>query len=200
MFRRALVSVALTALGGCVPVGPNFHRPDAPQVAGYAMQGDATPNLALEPHAAPAQWWTAFGSQQINALVDDALAHNQTLASADAALARARANANAARGATGPQLDAHAGVERERVNTASFGIEGFPSPTISLYSIGASASFDFDIFGGGRRRIESAEAQAQAQSARTDAAYLTLSGDVVTRAIEIASLRAQIAALEQVTA
>lgn len=200
MLRRVLVSVALAALGGCVSVGPNFHQPDAPQVAGYAMEGDAAPTLALEPHAAPAQWWTAFGSQQVNALVDDALAHNQTLASADAALARARANANATRGAAGPQIDAHASVERQRVNTAAFGIDGFPNPTISLYSIGASASFDFDIFGGERRRIESAEAQAQAQSARTDAAYLTLSGDVVTRAIEIASLRAQITALEQVSA
>lgn len=200
MLRRVLVLVALAALGGCVTVGPNFHQPDAPHVAGYAMAGDAAPTLALEPHAAPAQWWTAFGSEQINGLVDDALAHNQTLASADAALARARANSGAVRGEARLQLDAHTSVERQRVNTAAFGIDGFPNPTISLYSIGASASFDFDIFGGQRRRVESAEAQTLAQSARTDAAYLTLSGDVVMRAIEIASLREQIAALEQVSA
>lgn len=200
MPRRLFLPIALAALSGCVTAGPNFERPDAPQLADYAMSGDATPNLALTPHAAPAQWWTAFGSDQVNALVAEALAHNQTLAAADAALARAQANANATRGAARPRLDAQASAERERVNTASFGIDGFPSPTISLYSVGASASFDFDIFGGDRRRIESAQAQAQAQAARTDAAYLTLSGDVVMRAIEVGALRAQIAALEQVTA
>lgn len=200
MLKRALIFVALVALSGCVTVGPDFERPDAPHVAGYAMAGDAAPDLALTPHAAPAQWWTAFGSPQIDALVAEALAHNQTLAAADAALARARANANATRGAAAPQLDARASAERERVNTASFGIEGFPSPTISLYSVGASASFDFDIFGAQRRRIESAQAQAQAEAARTDAAYLTLSGDVVMRAIEIGALRAQIEALDEVIA
>lgn len=200
MYRHLLMSAALAALGACATVGPDFQPPDAPPLTGYAMAGDAVPDLALTPHAAPQQWWRAFGSQQIDALVGEALANNQTLAAADAALARARAAAGAARGAAGPQIGATASVERERVNTAAFGISGFESPTISLYSVGASASFDLDIFGGHRRRIESAEARAEAQAARVDAAYLTLSGDVVTRAIEIASLRAQIAALEEVAA
>lgn len=200
MLRQMACSCVALALCGCVTVGPDFERPAAPQGAAYAMAGDSTPRLDLDPHAAPARWWTAFGSDQIDALVDEALSQNQTVASADAALARARAETAAVRGVAGVQVDGHASVERERVNTASFGIEGFPSPTISLYSIGTSASFDFDLFGGTRRRIESAEARTQELAARSDAAYLTLSGQVVLRAIEVAALRAQIAASQQMIA
>lgn len=200
MLRSLFCLLASGALFGCATVGPDFEPPGPPQTAKYAMAGDAAPGLTLDPHAAPARWWTAFGSAQIDALVDEAVSQNQTLAAADASLARARANASAVRGAAGVQVDGHARAERERVNTASFGIEGFPSPTISLYSIGASASFDFDLFGGGRRRIESAEAQAAALAARGEAAYLTLSGEVVLRAIDVAALREQIAASEQMIA
>ncbi|MCC7267290.1 MAG: efflux transporter outer membrane subunit [Caulobacteraceae bacterium] len=200
MLKPSAFLLGCTLLCGCTTVGPDFERPAAPKVASYAMAGEPAPRLKLEPQSAPPQWWTAFGSDQLNALVDDALSRNQTLASADAALERARANLSVVSGGAGVQLDGKASVVRERVNTAAFGIEGFPSPTISLYSIGVGASFDFDLFGGERRRIESAEAQAQAQAARTDAAYLTLSGEVVLRAIEIAALREQIDALEEVTA
>lgn len=200
MLRSLFCFLASGTLFGCTTVGPNFEAPGPPQTAKYAMAGDVSPDLRLDPDAVPARWWTRFGSAQIDALVDAALSQNQTLAAADASLARARANARAVRGAAGVQVDGHTRVERERVNTASFGIEGFPSPTISLYSIGASASFDFDLFGGGRRRIESAEAQAAALAARGEAAYLTLSGEVVLRAIETAALREQISASEQMIA
>lgn len=202
LLLRSAALVALTMASACVTVGPNYQRPDPPSAASYAMQGDSpmAPSVSLTPNAAPAQWWRAFGSQEIDTLVDRALAHNYTLAAADAALLQAQSDASAARGEAGPRLDGSSSVQRQRINTAAFGFTGFPSPTISLYSVGTSASFDLDIFGGQRRRIESAEARAQAEAARTDAAYLTLSGDVVTRAIEIASLRAQIAALEGVVA
>lgn len=201
-FSIAAVLGAL-ALSGCVTVGPNFSTPIAPVSEGYAMQGDADApaEVALTPsHEINRQWWRSLASPSLDALVEQALRQNRTLAAADAALARARAQLSAARGGAMPQIDYSTGAERERVNTAAFGIEGFPSPTISLYSVGANAVFDLDLFGGQRRRIEGAAARAQAQALRTDAAYLTLSGQVVTRAIDIASLEAQLTAAEHIVA
>jgi NodT family efflux transporter outer membrane factor (OMF) lipoprotein len=199
----AAAGVSLLALTACTTVGPDFQRPAAPAIAGYAAKTDiaAPASVRLTPSAEiKGQWWRAFGSPQLDALVDEALANNPTLEQADAALARANALAASARGGAAPQVDAAASAERERINTASFGIAGFPSPTINLYSIGSSVSFDLDIFGGTRRRIESAEARAEAQARHTDAAYLTLTGAVVTRAIEAAALRSQIAASEGIVA
>lgn len=200
-FFSAAAAAAVLAISGCVTVGPDFATPAAPGSAGYAMQGDAAASEDIALTASEEinrQWWRSFDSPSLDAVVEEALARNRTLAAADAALAGARARLSAARGGAMPQADYAASAERERVNTAAFGIEGFPSPTISLYSVGADAVFDLDVFGGQRRRIESAAARVQAQVRRTDAAYLTLSGQVVTRTIDIASLEAQAAAVERI--
>jgi len=196
-------ALASLAVAGCATVGPEFAPPSAPATDGYAMQGDApAPNeVALTSgNEVEWQWWRNFASPSLDVLVEQALRDNRTLAAADAALARAQAQLSAARGDTMPQVNYDARAERERVNTAAFGIEGFASPTISLYSVGSKAIFDLDVFGGQRRRVEGAAARAQAQAHRADAAYLALSGQVVTRAIDIASLEAQLAATEQIVA
>ncbi len=203
--RAAAVSAALMAassLCACTTVGPDFHTPSAPAAPGYAMAGDARPAVAaLTPDARVAgPWWRSLGSADLDAVMAEALAGNQTLAAADATLQRAREEAAKARGGLAPQAGAMAGAERERINTQVFGISGFPSPTINLFSVGAMVSYDLDIFGGGRRRVETASAVAEAQGRRADAAYLTLTGDVALQAVQIAGLRAQIAAAGDILA
>jgi NodT family efflux transporter outer membrane factor (OMF) lipoprotein len=172
-------------------------------VTSYAGPGDApTPaNVQLTPSAeTPAEWWTVFGSAELDALVRTALANNQTLAQADANLVEARATADATRGGAAPQVNANAAAVRERINTQAFGFSGFPSPTIPLYSLGASVGFDLDLFGGHRRAIERDDARATAQQARVDAAYLTLSGNVVQQGLLIAGLHAKIGAQNEIIA
>jgi len=197
-----LAGLALAiALGACATVGPDFEHPAAPSTNSYAGPADraVTSRVQLTPSSnTPAEWWTSFGSDELNGLVQDAFAHNQTLAEADANLDQARAAAAATAGGALPQVNANASGVRERINTASFGFTGFPSPTISLYSIGANVSFDFDLFGGRRRAIERDEAHAAAQQARVDAAYLTVSGNVVQQAILIAGLQEKVAAQNEI--
>jgi NodT family efflux transporter outer membrane factor (OMF) lipoprotein len=202
---RLVCAVSLLALGACATVGPEFKRPAAPvgaAAAGYAMAGDpVAPGVALDPAARTAgPWWQAFGSPELDATVRQALADSPTLAEATATLERARAEASAAAGQQAPQIDANASAQRERINVAAFGFSGFANPTISLYSIGAGVSYDLDLFGGRRRATEEARARAEAEARRADAAYLTLSGNVALQAMRIASLRAQIAAVEAVVA
>ncbi len=201
---RCALPLAALLLASCTTVGPDFHTPASPSAsAGYAMAGDptaATPARLGDGETAAGPWWKAFASPKLDALVDQALAGNPTLQAADAALARAQALELAERGGRLPEIDLDAGARRERINTASFGIAGFPSPTINLYSVGSSVSFDPDLFGGEKRRIENAAANSEAQARRTDAAYLTLTGNVVATAIELASIRAQLAELDDIIA
>jgi len=204
--RRRLVAAApLLALCACTTVGPNFKRPEPPAGtvgSSYAMAGDpAAPGVTLSPEARTAgPWWQAFGSAALDAAVRQALADSPTIAEATATLERAQAQAQAAVGAQAPEVTGNAGAQRERINTAAFGFDGFPSPTLSLYSIGGGVSYDLDLFGGRRRATEEARARAEAEARRADAAYLTLSGNVALQAMRIASLRAQIAAVESVIA
>ena len=203
MTPRGLASPVLGLLACACAVGPNFERPPAPSAAGYAMQGDdpAAAAIRLTPSASlPANWWSSFNNADLDALVAQALANSPTLAEADANLRVAQADAAATRGGQLPQINGAASAVRERINTQAFGFTGFPSPTIKLYSVGAAVSFDLDIFGGRRRAVERDEAHAAAEQARVDAAYLTLSGNVVREAVLIAGLRAKVAAQDEIVA
>jgi NodT family efflux transporter outer membrane factor (OMF) lipoprotein len=195
---------AATALAGCKTVGPNFVPPAPPSVPGYLMLGDAPPaarevSLAADAHPAGA-WWTSFGSADLDRTMDQALAGNPTLQAANDSLERARQLAIAAHGAQLPEVDVNAGAEGERINIASLGFSGFPNPTIGLYQIGANVSYDADLFGGLRRTTEAARAQVDVEARRADAAYLTLTGQVTLGALQVATLRAQIDAVQQAVA
>src|SRR6185437_13944435 len=75
-------------------------------------------------HAEPAlRWWEAFGSVQLDALVDQAIANNQSVAASDATLERARQQIIAVAGRRYPQVDANARVERQEANLAAFGFD-----------------------------------------------------------------------------
>lgn len=195
--RAALTGVSLLALTACAAMGPDFKAPTAPATPGYAMAGDRpAPGVVLSPETrAAGPWWSAFGSAQLDAVVRQALAGSPTLAEADATLARAQANARGQQAVGDPKVEGVAQAQRERINTQAFGFTGFPSPTINLYSLGATVTYDLDLFGGQRRRVEAARARAEAEARRADAAYLTLTGEVVLQAMRIAVLRAQIGAV-----
>lgn len=205
--RLTLTLIAVLALDACT-LGPNFKTPAPPQAASYTMSGDAVPaeaRLAPDNRTAGA-WWRAFGSPQLNEVMALALAGNQNVAVANANLERLNDLVRAERGQQAPQVTANAGVQRERINIAAFGFTGFPgfppipNPTISLYSIGGQVSYDLDLFGGERRRVEEARAQRDAQGFRADAAYLTLTSDVAMAAAQIAGIRARQAALQAIIA
>jgi NodT family efflux transporter outer membrane factor (OMF) lipoprotein len=191
---------AALALSACAAVGPNFRAPDPPNVSGYAAPGDKDSAVALVgARAAPAgPWWRALGSPALDAVMKRALEHNQTVAVAEATLERVRALAKQESAARGPDVAANADYQRERINIAALGFPNFPSPTIGLFSIGPTVSYDLDLAGGERRRIETAKALVRAESFRADAAYLALTGDVALEAATIAALRAQIDGVQAV--
>jgi NodT family efflux transporter outer membrane factor (OMF) lipoprotein len=195
------VAAALT-LAGCKSVGPDFQRPAQPTTRGYLMKGDdQTATTRLSPDARPAgAWWKAFGSADLNAVMDQALAGNQSVAQANASLERLRQLAIAQHAQQSPEVDFNGSIAGERINIQSLGFSGFPNPTLGLYSLGLNVNYDVDVFGGLRRRTEAAIAQAEGQARQADAAYLTLTGQTATAAIEIATVRAQIVAAEQAVA
>jgi len=205
VLQGLVAAASVLALGACTTVGPDFKRPAppaGPAGAGYAMKGDpAAPGVALTPEArAAGAWWQAFGSPELDATVREALASSPTLAEAVATLQQARAQADATRGRQLPEVDLTASAQRERINIQALGFGGFENPTVNLFSVGGAVDYDLDLFGGKRRATEEARANAEAEARRADAAYLTLSGNVALQAMQIASLRAQMVAVEAVIA
>jgi NodT family efflux transporter outer membrane factor (OMF) lipoprotein len=190
MRSRSAALTALALLSGCT-VGPDFQRPAPPTASAYIPAGEK-PGAAAVTGEAPLRWWSAFGSPDINALVDRALANNRNLAASNATLARARAQLAAVKGTQLPQIDANARIDQQEVNFAAYGFPG-TNPEFHLYSVGGIASFDLDLFGRKRRQVEQAAADLEAQVRQTEAAHLTIAGQVVTQVITIAAINSRIA-------
>jgi NodT family efflux transporter outer membrane factor (OMF) lipoprotein len=194
--------LALALLAGCT-VGPNFERPPAPATTAYRPPAEQRPAAPAEPvadlGAGPQDnWWKAFGSPDMDRLVDQALAHNFSLAAADATLASADDEARAIAGRQLPQIDANARIEQEQINLSAFGFEPSPAlglggnPAFHLYSVGGGIGYDLDLFGGRRRETEQGLAQAETQRHRAQAARLAVAGRVVNQVLAIAAIRKQI--------
>jgi len=132
-------------------------------------------------------------------MVAEALNANPTVQGAQAALRQAQENAAAGQGALFPQVSASGSGTREQASGAQSGSSGAavgsPSP-YNLYNASVSVSYALDVFGGTRRNIESLQAQADYERFQLEASYLSISSNVVTAAIQEASLREQIAATQ----
>lgn len=194
-----LLATAAT-LAGCT-VGPDFRRPMAPGQAGYVSTSDPVAPSQGGPVARAGagpelRWWTAFRSPQLDAFVEKAIARNASLEASNATLAAARQEFAAVRGRQLPQVDANARFDHQQVNLAAFGFGAGDNPEFDLYSVGGGISYDLDLFGGARRRTEQAGAEAEAQLRQTQAAHLSIVGQVVNQVLLIAAIRSRITTAE----
>jgi len=210
---RAIVlksfSVALV-LSGCA-VGPDFKSPE-PIVTSDSYSYSETPvpeqTEASEGKAGvsqklvvgqdiPAQWWEIFHSEELDALIRSALANSPDLASTQAALRVAQENYRAFSGAKFyPDVSANFTPAREKSSLAATQNPG--GSIYNLFNASVSVSYTIDAFGAGRRGAEDLEAEIENQRFLVEAAYLTLTSNLVTTAIKEASLRAQIEAQNEI--
>lgn len=203
----ALVAVLFAA--GCT-VGPDFQSPAPPAEAGYApgplpaaTQSTAT-TLGEAQHFDPAmdvpgEWWTLFHSRPLNDVMVRALKANPSIEAAQAALRAAHENMLAEQGSLFPSLalGASDGVVRTATGTlAATSASG--KPEYSLFTGELRISYSVDFFGLNQRRIESVAAQAEMQRFELEAAYLSLTSNVVMAAAQEAGLSAEIAAQQDI--
>jgi len=198
-----------TLLAGCA-VGPDFEPPAAPDVSGYTAQPLPQQTASADVKGGegqrfvqdldiPGQWWTLFHSEALNKLVEDAIAHNPTLPAAEAALRQAWENVYAEQGAFFPTATVSFSPSRNKTATGAVSpASSSGKPWFTLYTAQLAISYMPDVFGGTRRQVESLEATAENQRFELEAAYLTLTSNVVAAAVQEASLRGQIAATEEI--
>jgi NodT family efflux transporter outer membrane factor (OMF) lipoprotein len=206
---RGLLAAGVAALIGCA-VGPDFEQPAAPEVAGYTPEPlpQQTASAGVSGGEAqrfvndldiPGQWWTLFHSAALNTLIEQALKNNPTLPAAEAALRQAWENVYAAQGAFFPTAVASYSPSRNKTATGVvFTAASSGPPFFTLHTSQVVVTYAPDVFGGTRREVESLMATAELQRFQLEAAYLTLTSNVVAAAVQEASLRGQIAATEEI--
>ncbi len=208
--RAACAAGATLLLAGCV-VGPDFKRPAAPDVRGYAAQPPgttaATPDVAggaaqrfVDGAQISGQWWTLFHSRPLNALIDQALAANPDLKAAQAALKAAHEGTLAQRGAFVPAVAAGLSASRQRQPGTLAPVPNSNAFLYSLFTPQVSVSYTPDVFGLNRRTLESVQAQEQAVRYQEVATYTALTANVAVTAIQQAATGDQIKATRAIIA
>jgi NodT family efflux transporter outer membrane factor (OMF) lipoprotein len=205
------VNAIALALSACA-VGPNFRPPAPPTQDGYTHQ-TLPPRTASTGVTGPggeaqrfylgrdlsAQWWTLFGSAKLDALIHQAMASYPDIAAQQAALHEDEENVRAEEGIFLPQFQGSGYAQREQESGAVI-LPGLPTFITNLFSSTVNVSYAFDIFGKERRTVENLQAQAAQQNFTLEASYLTLTSNVASEAIQVASLRDQIAATHDIIA
>ena len=130
----------------------------------------------------------------MNSLIETALINNHDLKAAEAALKVAKESVEAQKGFFYPQVVGNALGTRQQ---AAIGTISPPlnNPYISVFNLvtpQVNVSYTPDVWGLNRRTVESLQAQADMQKFQTEAAYLTLTSNIVVGAVQEASYRGQI--------
>jgi NodT family efflux transporter outer membrane factor (OMF) lipoprotein len=210
---RIVAAVLSMGAAGCT-VGPDFEVPKPPSVTRYTSPGETiapgpdatkavpTQAIALGERVA-ANWWTLFRSSKLDLLVRQAIAGSRSLQSAKARLAEAREAIAVAASALYPQIGLSANVTEEKQSAETFGLTPNVAPlpsSFNLFQVGPTASYTPDLFGQTHRRIEQQVALAEYQSDQLDAAYLSLTGNTVSQALQVAAVHSQLKALNDILA
>lgn len=215
-YQFAMIAMMVGNLSACL-VGPDFETPEPPQVNHYTKppwpcrtasapgHGGASQQF-IQTKALSAEWWRLFHSTKINKLICRGMANSPNLTAAKATLQEAQENLNAGIGnglypSIGAQVTAQRGSNTgffsSSNGTSSVATSGLPSSVFNLFNASLNATYLLDFFGGMRRQIQGLKAQVDYQYFELRAAYLSLTSNIVTTAITIASLHKQICVTKQ---
>lgn len=202
-FSLALAAGSILSLSGC-KVGPNYAGP--PDVDTPATFAAVPATKAADVTTAPAteqanlgEWWKTLGDEQLNTLIDRAIASNLDL---KLALARVR-EARAARGGAAanwfPQVGSAAGYSRSRSSSNTqpgFGAQQ-DSSGVDNYNLGLDASWEIDFWGKTARAVEAADAEIlQTIELRRDVLVLVLS-EVARSYVDLRGLQERLAVVNR---
>lgn len=187
MSRHASVVFGLSAaivISGCA-VGPDYEQPEPAELLPESW-ADAE---SSEPEADLGDWWLRFEDEELAALIEQALASSLTLAEARERIVTARARRGIANAERLPTLDAQGSYTRTESGdeAPSFG----SSPTLQdgdLYSLGAVAGWELDLWGRVSRLVEAADAEIELATEDLRASRVALVAEVAREVIAVRAI------------
>ncbi|WP_370590549.1 efflux transporter outer membrane subunit [Xylophilus sp. ASV27] len=194
--RRIFIGFIALAVGGCA-VGPDYVKPAVPTPAALTREPLAT---AGSGGPVARDWWKAFGSPTLDAMVAQALARSPTIEAAQATLKAARENVIAQRGFFFPSLSAGYNASRQKVGDSLSPPLNSGATLYNYHTAQLNISYAPDVFGANRRQVEGLQAAEEGQRLQLEAARLTLASNLVAAALQAAMLAEQSALLGQAVA
>ena len=194
LLRLAATAAALLVLAACA-VGPDYRRP--PDGLHPFQVPVESPTESVDSDAVERDsWWTGFGDPLLTQFVETARAANLSVAASLSRVQAARALARYAGEQLLPAVGAESQAARTQVSLESpigqiaSHLPGFDRSQTS-YEVGASASWEIDLFGGLRRGRQAARAQFEAVEAAHTGVRITVSADTADSYLTIRGLQAR---------
>ena len=165
-----LAPALMLILSGC-SLAPDYQRPemDMPQTW-----------IASQSEALQTKWWERFHDETLNALVEEALAHNKNIDQAMANVDQAQAGLGIARDALLPVPSASADGTRTMARSGTSGVAmQNGGKNTHTFSGALAASWTLDFWGKYWNAAESARASLVATEAARDNVILTVAASTV---------------------
>ena len=179
-------------LGAACKVGPDYEPPEPAMPDAWhheLVEGLAEGETGVE------TWWRSLNDPQLDELIQRAARGNLDLERAFARIKEARAFRGVAKGEYYPDLDGTGAAQRQRL---SEGLQAFPGgQTDNVFSIGAEATWEIDVWGRIGRSVESADATLMASIENYRDVLVLLYADVALNYVDLRTLQARITTDDQ---
>ncbi|WP_109482085.1 MdtP family multidrug efflux transporter outer membrane subunit [Paraburkholderia sp. C35] len=183
MWTKGIVSVLIYLLAGCALI----HHDSAP----YTTIAPNDIRLADDIHLArdgwpSANWWTAYGDAQLDALITRALASSPTMVIARTRVSQAKSEVELVQAGSNLQVVALGLINEQHTSSHGFlgpyalnePALGFTGPWYTEGIVGFGASLNLDIWGKQRAEVAASLGVQNARLAETSAVELEISTDV----------------------
>jgi len=201
-------ALPLCVLAGCLAscaVGPNYHAPKTEAPPEFV----AAPTPAVRAAAttqAPvdlASWWHSFNDSELDSLIDRAIKANPDLQIALTRLQEVRTGEAVLLGDVLPVVAASAaagrgtGSDMTRAGAASALRAADNKGSLNQIEqvAGFAATWELDLFGGGRRAIEAGKYDIEAAAAARNAVLISVVADVARNYVDMRGLQMRLAIL-----
>ena len=187
-YRWVLGTLSTVLLQACTSLSTDLDKaaPALPQNYQQAASTAAAPGVQVEP-----QWWRAYNSPGLNALMQEALGDVAVLRQAQARVLQAQARARIAGASLLPELQGNLSAQRDAPFSSSHG------DSRSQFVAGVFMSYELDLWGRNSAQANSALFQAQAAGYELDVLRVSVQAQVVHLSLQALGDKQRVAIARQ---
>ena len=172
-------------LAGC-SLTPDYHRPTVSSPQQWSIDS-TSPSTAIA-----YEWWESFESDELNGLMQHALANNNDILAGLQRIEQSRASARIAGASLLPTAGGTAGASRSRTDPA----QGSTRTETNL-NAGLNISYELDLFGRNAAGVDASRSRLAASQFDQDALALVVMGDVASRYFSLVNLRERLVVADE---
>lgn len=192
MKRSIIAALPLLAMAGC-SVGPDYEPQDPASLVpdAWLETGAVATDVDL------ATWWSQLGDDELSSLIERAFETNLSLAEARERIVAARARRGIQNADRLPTLSAEALYSRAETGDEGLNFAGPPPGTAAdVFSLGAVAGWELDLWGRVGRLVEAADADIEFAVEDLRASRVTLASEIAREIVLIRAIDRDVELIE----